>query len=227
MLAKNISFVAAMYLFCMVLACFSGIKPGFFLKRTWVFIPLFSFFIAIPALFSFFSPGDTLWSFDIFGAKFIITRQGLFGAALFVLRVAASVSLTILLTLTTKSAELLKVLSVFKIPRIFIMTLGMCYRYIYLFVEVIENTFLAVKSRVGLKMHYKKGQKIVAWNMANLWQRSYQLSNQVYNAMLSRGYRGEPVVLNEFKATPGDWLWLGGVILFFIFAAGINYVIKV
>ena len=227
MLAKTISFLAAMYLFCLALACFSAINLGFFLKRTWVFMPLFSLFIAIPALFSFFSPGDTLYSFAVFGLKFIITRQGLLGATLFVLRVATSVSLVILLTLTTRSAEILKVLSIFKIPRIFVMTLGMCYRYIYLFVEIIENTYLAIKSRVGSKMHYKKGQKIVAWNMAYLWQRSYQLSNQVYDAMLSRGYRGEPRVLDEFKATSGDWLLLGGVILFFILAVSINYIIKV
>lgn len=222
MLAKNIPFIAAMYLFCFVLACFSDINPGFFFKRTWIFIPLFSLFIAIPALFSFFTPGDTLCSFSIFGSKLIITSQGLLGAILFVMRVATSVSLVILLILTTRSTEILKVLSIFKIPSIFVMTLGMCYRYIYLFVEVVENTYLAIKSRVGSKVHYKKGQKIVAWNMAYLWQRSYQLSNQVYSAMLSRGYRGEPVVLNEFKATMGDWLWLGGVTLFFILAVSIN-----
>jgi hypothetical protein len=26
--------------------------------------------------------------------------------------------------------------------------------------------------------------------------------------MLSRGYGGEPVILNDFKARPRDWVWL-------------------
>ncbi|MCX5706491.1 MAG: energy-coupling factor transporter transmembrane component T, partial [Candidatus Omnitrophica bacterium] len=98
----------------------------------------------------------------------------------------------VLLSITTRHFELLKTLRFFKIPQVFVMTISMCYRYIYLFIEVIENTYLAIKARVGTKIHYKKGQKIVAWRMATLWQRSVQLSQEVYSAMLSRGYRGEP-----------------------------------
>jgi cobalt/nickel transport system permease protein len=85
----------------------------------------------------------------------------------------------------------------------------MCYRYIYLFVEILEHTFLAIKSRVGVRVHHKKGRELVAWNIANLWLRSYNLNNQVYNSMLSRGYTGEPRVLNEFKAAASDWVMLG------------------
>jgi len=222
MLAKTIPFLAVMYLFCLSLACFSGIGLRFFLKRTWVFIPLFSLFIAIPALFSFISPGDALWSFSVFGLKFTITRQGLFGAATFVLRVTTSVSFVILLALTARHTELLRVLQVFKVPRIFVMTMGMCYRYLYLFIGIVENTYLAIKSRIGSGVHHKKGREIVAWNIANLWQRSYQLSDQVYGAMLSRGYRGEYRTLNEFRATSGDWLLIGIAALFFALMIGAN-----
>jgi len=223
MFARDIPFIAAMYLFCLTLAYFSGINLWFFLKRTWVFIPLFSLFIAIPALFSFFSPGDALCSFGIFGIKFIITRQGLFGAILFVLRVTASVSFVVLLALTTRHTELLRVLTIFKIPQVFVMTFGMCYRYIYLFVGVVENTYLGIKSRVGMKVHYRKGQEIVAGSISHLWQRSYQLSNEVYDAMLARGYSGEPKTLDEFKARFTDWLWLGIVVIFAILMISINY----
>jgi energy-coupling factor transporter transmembrane protein EcfT len=84
----------------------------------------------------------------------------------------------------------------------------MCYRYVYLFVEIIQNTYLAIKSRVGYVASVKSGQGIVAWNIATLWERSYQLNEDVYKAMLSRGYRGEPAVLNDFKVKARDWLWL-------------------
>jgi len=62
-------------------------------------------------------------------------------------------------------------------------------------------------------MHYRKGQKIVAWNIAHLWMRSYRLNEQVYCAMLSRGFRGEPVALNHFRTKPRDWYWLLGSVL--------------
>jgi cobalt/nickel transport system permease protein len=161
-----------------------------------VFIPLFSLFIAVPALFSEFSPGETLQVVRIAGTKLIITRQGLDAAILFVMRVATSVSLVVLLNLTTRQTVLLRTLRIFGIPQIFVMTLSMCYRYIYLFAEIIEHTFIGIKSRVGANMHYKKGQEIVAWKMANLWERSQQMNEEVYSSMLSRGYTGEPKVLD-------------------------------
>ena len=209
----SIAVLLSLYAVSLALAYFSKIGLGFFLKRTWIFIPLFSLFIAIPALFSVFTPGNSIVSFKILGLNLVITSQGLIGALLFVTRVIASVSFAVLLSITTKHFELLKVLRVFRIPHLFVMILGMCHRYIYLFMEVIENTYLAIKSRVGRKVHYRKGQHVVAWNIASLWYRSYQLNETVYSAMLSRGYSGEPVIADAFRIRPRDWAWLFFVIL--------------
>lgn len=222
MLTKAIGVLLFLYAFCLLLSRLSNIRLGFFLKRTWIFIPLFSLFIAVPALFSVFSPGETLLTLHIAGLKFIVTRQGASGAALFVMRVVTSVSFAVLLSITTRHFELLKVLRIFKIPHVFVMTLGMCYRYVFLFVEIVENTYLSIKSRVGTKVHYRKGQHIVGWNIAYLWVRSYQLNEDVYQAMLSRGYRGEPAVLHDFKTRFRDWVWLCGIAVLFIALAYLN-----
>ena len=208
LLTKNINTILCLYFLCIFLAGVSKINLGFFLKRTWLFIPLFSLFIALPALFNVFTPGESLFALQFGSFTFVITRPGVFAALLFVLRVLTSVSFVVLLGITTKHFELLKVLRVFGLPQVFTMVLGICYRYIYLFIGIIENTYLTMKSRTGNVMHYKRGQHIVAWNIASLWLRSYQLNEDVYRAMLSRGYSGEPVVLNSFKARLRDWLWL-------------------
>ncbi len=205
LLTRNIFILVCLYILCLLLTLFSKINVGFFLRRTWIFIPLFSLVIAIPALFQVITPGEPLIIFKLVGLKVAITRQGLFGALTFVMRVLTSVSYAVLLTVTTKHFDLLKVLRLLRIPQVFVMTLGMCYRYIYLFVETIENVYLAIKSRVGTRVHYKKGQHIVAWNIAYLWNRSYQFNEAVYKAMLSRGYQGEPVVMDEFKITVRDF----------------------
>jgi len=216
LMAKNIFTPICLYGLCLILAGFSKIDMGFFLRRTWVFIPLFSLFIAVPAMFSVFTPGQPIADLNILGLRLVMTRQGLSGAFLFVARVITSVSFAVLLSITTKHFELLKVLRTFGLPQVFVMILGMCYRYIYLFMEIIENTYRAIKSRVGTRIHYKKGQRIVAWNMASLWHRSYQLNEAVYGAMLSRGYAGEPVVSHDFKCRPKDWIW-------FIFSAMVSF----
>ncbi|MDD5560685.1 MAG: cobalt ECF transporter T component CbiQ [Candidatus Omnitrophica bacterium] len=208
LLTKDILIVLALYLLCLFLAYISKIDLGFFLKRTWVFIPLFSLFIAFPALFSNFTPGEELFSFKAAGLALVITRPGVLSVLLFVLRVAAMVSFSVLLSITTRHFDLLKVLRIFGIPQAFVMIMGICYRYIYLFIGIIENTYFAIKSRVGTYMHYKKGQQVVGWNIAFLWVRSCRLNEEVYKAMLSRGYSGEPMVLDDFKVRWKDWLWL-------------------
>lgn len=202
---SSIPVLLFLYAFCFLWVLISRINLVFFLKRTWIFIPLFSLFIALPAIFS---PGQTWLTWHILGIKLMITRQGLAGAAIFIMRVITCVSWVVLLSLTTKHFALLKALRIFKIPQIFIMTLGMCYRYVYLFVEIIQNTYLAIKSRLGSGVRYPRGQKIVAWNMASLWERSVRLNEEVYKAMLSRGYQGEALTWDDFKIRTRDGLWL-------------------
>lgn len=225
MMTKSVVVLLWLYVLCLMLTYLSQIQLGFFLKRTWIFIPLFSIFVIIPSLFSMFSPGEPIATINILVTKLTITRQGLAGAELFVMRVVTSVSFAVLLSITTRHLELLKVLRIFRIPQVFVMTVGMCYRYIFLFVETIENTYLAIKSRIGSRIHYKKGQHIVAWNITYLWSRSYQLNEEVYNAMLSRGYRGEPVILNQFKMKLKDVLWLCAVVIITVTISVFSYMI--
>jgi cobalt/nickel transport system permease protein len=223
LMARNIYSLLFLYAFCLLLVCISKINLGFFLIRTWIFIPLFSLFIAIPALFSFISPGEALCGFKFLGLDLVITRPGLSGALLFVARVITSVSLIILLGLTTRHFALLKVLRIFKVPQVFVMVLGMSYRYIYLFVEIVQDTYQGIRSRVGEAVHYRKGQSIVAWNIATLWQRSFKLNEDVYSAMLSRGYTGEPVLADEFKTSFKDWAWVCLVAVIFGLALYFNH----
>ncbi len=202
-----------MYAVCLFLAVISGIALLFFIRRTWIFIPLFSLFIVFPAIFQIVVPGEPLFTLRIPGIALVVTRQGAANALLFVSRILVSVSLVVLLNLTTRHTVLLRVLRILKVPQLFVMTLGMCYRYIFLFIGVIEDMFLAIKSRAGFRLHYKQGQEIMGRNIAALWQRSYELTTEVHSAMLSRGYRGEPYQLSEFEARLRDWVWLSCVTL--------------
>jgi len=208
MFMKDSRAVFIMYLLCLLLAFASRINAAFFLKRTWVFIPLFSLCIAVPAMFRSFSPGETLAVIPVFGARLVMTVPGFHSAVLFVSRVLVSVSLVVLVTTTTRSTELFAALRWMGVPQIFVMTLNMCYRYIFLFAGIIQDSYLAIKSRTGGLMHYRKGQKIVAWNIASLWGRSMRMNEELYNAMLSRGYSGEPKALHNFHARAADWGWL-------------------
>jgi cobalt/nickel transport system permease protein len=227
LLAKSIVVILCIYGLCLLLSVLSNIRLSYFLKRTWFFIPIFSFFIVIPALFSGFTPGNILYSRNIAGLQLAITSQGLSGALLFVARVTTCVSLAVLLSITTRHSELLKVLRVFRIPQIYVMTLGMCYRYIFLFVGILENTYIAIKSRIGKNIHYKKGQHVVAWNIGNLWIRSYHLNEDVYKAMLSRGYGGEAFAMDDFRFKVTDAAWSFAVLAGSVLLWSLGHIWKV
>ena len=217
---KSAVLIGSLYGLCLLLVFFSRIPLNYFLTRTLLFIPLFSLCIVLPTLFSMVTPGEPVWSFHVLGINAIITRPGVDGALLFVVRIATSVSLVVLLSLTTRHSELLKVLRLFGVPQLFVLTVSMCYRYLYLFATMVENIFTALKSRVGMVSRHQHGQNIVAWNIANTWNRTTQMSEEVYLAMLSRGYTGEPQLLSEFHATLKDWFWL---LCALIICAGLFY----
>ncbi len=218
-LVKNIDILCYLYGMTLILAIFSRVDLGFFIKRVWVFIPLFAGIIAIPALFNIITPGKSLFtviSFSSphhFGPFFIpkeitITLQGVTGAAMLVMRVATSVSLAVLLVITTQWVKLLKALSVLKVPDIAILILAMTYRYIQLLLRTVEGMLLAKKSREISDMKIKQEHGWIISRFGVLIGKSYRLSNDVHLAMISRGWSGNPQLMDDFSIELADWLWM-------------------
>jgi len=203
---RHLSVMASLYALTLIAACFSRIPLGFFLKRVWVFVPIFTGFIAVPILFSPASPGTpllVLWHWRD-GTPFAITDNGLWIAGLLVLRVATSVSLAVLLILTTPWAHILKALRVFGVPRIFVLTLEMTYRYIFLFIDIIEAEHLAKESRTIRPASVRADRQWAASRIGHLFLRSRKMGEDVYLAMLSRGYSGEAKLYTPFRLQRRD-----------------------
>ncbi len=214
---RKIPPLLGLYLFTLLLASSSRISLSFFLKRVWFFIPLFSGLIVLPALFL--VPGEPLLTFFSVGNfTLAITKPGASSAFLLVLRVATSVSFAILLVLTTRWSQILKALRIFKISRVFILILGMTYRYLHLLITLVEEMHLAKKSRTIRSDGLRKEQRWVASRIGLLFEKSRRMADEVYEAMVSRGFDGEARVLDTFKMTRLDILWLGLSALLFTLA---------
>jgi cobalt/nickel transport system permease protein len=207
LMSKSVTELSVIYCVVLILVWVSSIGLLFFLERTLLFVPIFSFFIVVPAIFNIVTPGEPLVSLKLFAWTLSITRQGVDSAIIFFMRVLDSVSIAVLLVLTTRQHVLLKTLRIFRVPQLFVMIMGMSYRYIFLFLDIIQKMFVAIKSRVGFVSSAREGRRVVTSNMAGLWLRSYRLQSQVYDAMVSRGYSGEAQVLDEFKSTSGDFIF--------------------
>jgi len=205
-LCRRAEFLAAFYAATLALALASGIPALFFIKRVWFFIPLFSGVIALPALVT--VPGETLAHLFQLGAWNVnITHQGAQSALIFVLRVAASVSFIVLLTLTTKWTSLLRALSSVKVPTIFVMILGISYRYIFFMLSFIEELYMARRSRSVRPADRRGGREFVASRMGATLSRTLRMSDNVYEAMVSRGFTGEARFIETARPGAADLFW--------------------
>ncbi len=164
--ARTIQSLIALYAAGLILATLSGINILYFIKRVWFFIPIFTLFIAIPAIFT----------------------HDLLTAIIFVLRVADCVSFVVLITVTTRHNQLLKSLRSFGVPSIFVKVLDMMHRYIFLFIQIFEEMHLSLKSRIVKSFDAKLARRWISSRVAFIFKRSLKMSEDVYMAMIARGY---------------------------------------
>jgi cobalt/nickel transport system permease protein len=139
--SRSIPIILLIYSVSLILAAGSKVFSFSFLKRIWIFMPLYTAFVALPALFL--TPGDVL--IPLPGPD--ITQQGFTAATFLVLRVATSVSWMMLLVLTTSWPALLKSLRALGFPRTLVLLLLMTYRYIHVLLHTANSLFLARQSR--------------------------------------------------------------------------------
>jgi cobalt/nickel transport system permease protein len=196
----------ALYALVMAGAVVSKLDLASFLKRVWLGIPLFSGVIVIPSIFI--VGGDTLFSIPLGLFTLHASEQGLVAAGIFVLRVAVSVSLAILLILSTRWADILKSLRFFRVPNIFVLILAMTYRYIFLFLHTINGMFLARRSRVVARTSGKEQRWWIVSSMGVLMSRSFRMSDEVYQAMLARGFQDRYRTLSDYSMRWRDWLFV-------------------
>ncbi len=201
------------------LAKSSRIPVGTFAKRVWVVVPLFTGIVVFPTLFNVVRPGTPLlvlfhlslpvklgyWTIP---PEVAITREGVAAAVLLILRVGASVSLAVLLTLTTRWNTLLKALSVLRIPPVFLSVLEMTYRYIFLLLQTSNDLLMARRSRLVGRVNSREARRFVTSAMGNLWGKTAAWSEEVHSAMLARGYAGVPKSLLHFEMKRSDWVWM-------------------
>ncbi|ODA42084.1 cobalt ECF transporter T component CbiQ [Desulfosporosinus sp. BG] len=209
-LLRHLPLLWGTYLIILILATLSKVPTRFLVQRVWLVIPLFTGIMVLPALFNWVRPGDPLWTIWTFSTslhvgpvhfprELSITSQGFWGAILLISRVGISVTLAVLLTLTTRWNNLLRALRTIFVPRIFIVTLEMTYRYIFVLITLLEDMFLARKARDSGHSSGAEQRRFVGSSIAHLFGKSLQMSEEVYTSMTARGYTGEIYTLQPFQ----------------------------
>ena len=151
-----------------------------------------------------------------------MTEQGLRTAALLVLRVETAVTLTTTLVLCTRWTHILKSLRAVRMPAEVITMLAMTHRYIFLFIETANQMFESRQSRMIGALSGAEQRRVASRTAGVLLSKSIDLSEEVYLAMQSRGFRGDIQLITEFRMHALDYAGLAACLAFAAAAAWIG-----
>lgn len=236
---RSLYLLIIVYALILVFAALSKIGIGFFIKRVWLFIPIFTGIIVLPVIFNVVTPGDMLVTLArpgpgaSFGGILLpesigITVPGLLTALTFTIRVATCVSAIVLLFLSTPQETLFKSFRALGVPKVYVLTLDMCYRYIFMFIDIVQDMFIAKKSRTIRSAGTFAEQKWVTGRIGYTLIKTLDMSDKVHKAMVSRGFTGDVKILQEYRMRKRDYIALVTVFGFSVFLVLLSYnIIKV
>jgi energy-coupling factor transporter transmembrane protein EcfT len=143
-------------------------------------------------------------------------------ALLLVSRSEVSLTCWLLVVLTTPFNRVLRALRALHVPVVFVAILSMTFRYIFLLIQTAQDMLLSRRSRIVARMAGSDNRRLVVSSSGVLLSKSIQMSDDVYHAMTSRGFRGDIHVLEDFQMTPADWTILSAIVLLsaFLLLAG-------
>ncbi len=207
-LARNLATLAALLLVALTGALASRLPFRRLILRLWLGALAFTGIIALPALFT--TPGRAWFTLP---GGLTVTVQGATSAAYLLLRVLAAATLASLLVFTTPWTHVLKALRAFRVPAVAVVVLGMTWRYILLLLQAAHAMLDARRSRTVGRLPGPERRRTTAAAAGVLLERSMRLSQDVFLAMQSRGFRGEIHVADEFRMRSRDWAALGAFAL--------------
>jgi cobalt ECF transporter T component CbiQ len=207
-MARKLWVIGAVFAIALMLAAASRVSLWVLAKRVWIPVLLFTGIIALPA--PFLIPGRAVGRLP--GLGWPITSAGLASAEYLVTRVETAATLSVLLILCTPWNHVLKALRVLRVPVVLVVILGMTYRYIFLLLASAHDILESRRSRMVGKLPGTEGRRLATACVGVLISKTLQLSGDVYSAMVSRGFRGEVNLLDEFKTVPIDWVALAAFV---------------
>ncbi len=214
------------WLFLLCANILSNLGVAFTLKRSFVALPFA--LVAITVLFG--AQGRVLTSFHFLAWDLTITNIGLMRFATILIRSWLSVQMAILLVATARFPDIIHALEHLRVPSILTTIIAFLYRYLFV---LGDEVFRLMRARESRSAALSRGEGAVAsqryggsaiWrarvagHMAGqLFLRSYERSDRVYNAMLARGYAGHLQTTNPHELRRRDYLTAALALLAILF----------
>jgi cobalt/nickel transport system permease protein len=181
---------------------------GYALKRSFVALPFALAAVSVVITL----PGEPLFNWKLGPWHLVATDAGVIRFASIVIRTWLSVQMAILLTASTRFPDLMHALQHLRVPQLLVAIISFMYRYLFVITDEALRLMRAREARSAQPPGGGGGGSIpwkaqVTGNMVGqLFLRSYERSDRVYNAMLARGYRGQFLTINPHVMRTSDWM---------------------
>jgi len=177
---------------------------------------IFGFLIAFPSAFNVITNGEVVipivhlarpYSFWIYRIpeEIGLTREGMCGVLMLTLRVMNSLALSFFVLYTTPFPEIIKALKVLKVPDSFLMIITLSYKYMFLFAKTAEDMHLAKKSRLAGQVSNTDARRWIAGRIAFMLKKTRMRCEEVFKAMLGRGFSDDIKICMVNKLGARDW----------------------
>lgn len=196
----------------------SNLGVDFTFKRSFIALPF-----ALAAVSAIFSPlGRPLADWSLGPLTLVPTDYGLVKFGSILLRSWLSVQAAILLVAVTRFPDMIHAFEHLRVPAALTTIVSFLYRYMFVLTDEVMRLLRARDSRSAAVAGLRSGRN-VAWrarvtgSMAGqLFLRSYERSDRIYHAMLSRGYTGQLRTLYPHVMKPSDWAFAALSVLIFL-----------
>ncbi len=186
----------------------AGEIPLRIIAKKVLFVSPFAIFIGV------FNPVfDTNVIFTLYG---IPITGGWISFLTIIVKFILTVSTVLLLIAVTSFPGLCEALERLKLPRVFVIQLLFLYRYLFV---LFEDALRMSRAREA-RSFGKRGREIKTFIklISVLLLRTLERSEKIYQAMLSRGFRGEIKVPKRYKLGPQDILFaVSSIVIFYAF----------
>jgi cobalt/nickel transport system permease protein len=204
------AWIAGLLLAVIAIASTSRVR---FLASLFAPVTLVAMALALPAIFV--TPGRALLHL----APITVTVEGLQVALLLGLRVLTTAAIALLLVLSTPWPALLEGLRGLKIPATIVAIVAMTMRYIDLLLKSTCEMFVARRSRMLAPAGRAASRRIVMQTSGVLFAKTFDESQHVYDAMISRGFSGDVRTLDATKMRAADFILMIASVLLATFVA--------
>lgn len=173
--------------------------PMHFISHGLMFVIFFllPFFIVMPLSY----PGES--AFEVIGVGF--AWEGLRIATVIFLKAVAIVLVTYSAFGSSRFDVSMLALQSLKVPRVVVQMLLFTYRYTFVFLDEMRRMYTSMRARGFIARSNGRTLKVMGHFVGTLLVRSFERSERVYKAMLSKGYQGELHSMVTFSSDGTDY----------------------